>query len=91
MAAGVDDLTSAGSGSQEVLRRLGGSDDLVDAYLASTLGLLAAVTAGYAIQAVLRVRAEETSLRAEPVLATRSAAGGGPRRTCWSRPPARRR
>jgi ABC-2 type transport system permease protein len=54
----------------DVLRRLGGTSGLVDAYLAATLGLLALVAAGYMIQAVLRIRAEETSLRAESVLAT---------------------
>jgi ABC-2 type transport system permease protein len=54
----------------DVLRRLGGTAGLVDSYLAATLGLLALVAAGYMIQAVLRIRAEETSLRAESVLAT---------------------
>lgn len=54
----------------DVLRKLGGAAGLVDAYMAATLGLLALVAAGYMIQAVLRIRAEETSLRAEPVLAT---------------------
>jgi polyether ionophore transport system permease protein len=54
----------------DVLRRLGGNSGLVDAYMAATLGLLALVAAAYMIQAVLRIRAEETSLRAEPVLAT---------------------
>jgi ABC-2 type transport system permease protein len=54
----------------DVLQKLGGTSGLVDAYLAATLGLLALVAAGYMIQAVLRIRAEETSLRAESVLAT---------------------
>jgi ABC-2 type transport system permease protein len=54
----------------DVLQKLGGSSGLVDAYMAATLGLLALVASGYMIQAVLRIRAEETSLRAESVLAT---------------------
>jgi ABC-2 type transport system permease protein len=58
------------SQAADVFRRLGGgASDLVTAYLSSVIGLVALVTAGYAIQAVLRVRAEETSQRAEPVLA----------------------
>jgi len=35
------------------------------------MGILGLVVAGYAVQAVLRLRVEETALRAEPVLATR--------------------
>jgi ABC-2 type transport system permease protein len=54
----------------DALQRLGGGQDLVDAYLASTLQILALIAAGYAVQATLRLRAEETSGRAEPLLAT---------------------
>ncbi|HET8642209.1 MAG TPA: ABC transporter permease [Pseudonocardiaceae bacterium] len=55
---------------QQYLARLGGADVLRDAYLAASLGLLAIAAAGFAVQAALRMRAEETALRAEPVLAT---------------------
>ncbi len=54
----------------DAVRRLGGGQDLVDAYLASTLQILALIAAGYAVQATLRLRGEETSGRAEPLLAT---------------------
>ena len=54
----------------DAVQRLGGGQDLVDAYLASTLQILALIAAGYSIQATLRLRGEETSGRAEPLLAT---------------------
>ena len=55
---------------REALQKLGGQTSLVDAYLAATLQILALIAAAYAIQATLRLRAEETSGRAEPLLAT---------------------
>ncbi len=55
---------------REALQKLGGQTGLVDAYLAATLQVLALIAAAYAIQATLRLRAEETSGRAEPLLAT---------------------
>lgn len=54
----------------DLLARIGGTTVLQDAYVAATLGLLALAAAGYSVAAVLRLRAEETSLRAEPLLAT---------------------
>lgn len=54
----------------DALQRLGGGSNLVDDYLAATLQILALIAAGYAVQATLRLRTEETSGRAEPLLAT---------------------
>jgi ABC-2 type transport system permease protein len=69
VAEGVGDL-----GSNQTLRdmfaRMGGQAALIDAFLASIMGVLGIIAAGYAIQATLRLRSEETSLRLEPVLAT---------------------
>jgi ABC-2 type transport system permease protein len=48
----------------------GGAADVVDAYLALTVSLSALIAAAYGVTSVLRLRAEETSGRAEPVLAT---------------------
>ena len=48
----------------------GGAADIVDAYLSLTVGLSALLTAAYGVTSALRVRAEETSGRAEAVLAT---------------------
>ncbi|MGW0432524.1 ABC transporter permease [Micromonospora sp. NPDC003197] len=52
----------------DIIVRLGGTSAFTDAYLAGTMGLVALVAAGYGIQAALRMRAEETALRSEPVL-----------------------
>ena len=48
----------------------GGAADVVDSYLALTVGLSALLAAAYGVTSTLRLRAEETSGRAEPVLAT---------------------
>jgi len=52
-----------------VVARLGGSSGIADTYFAAVMGLLGLVASGYAIGAALRLRGEETSGRAEPVLA----------------------
>jgi len=48
----------------------GGAADVVDSYLALTAGLSALLAAAYGVTSVLRIRAEETSGRADAVLAT---------------------
>jgi ABC-2 type transport system permease protein len=48
----------------------GGAADVVDAYLALTVGVSALIAAAYGVTSALRVRTEETSGRAEPVLGT---------------------
>jgi ABC-2 type transport system permease protein len=53
----------------------GGAADVVDSYLALTLMLSALITAAYGVTSVLRIRTEETSGRAEPVLATATGRG----------------
>ncbi len=70
IANGVGDLLRDNQDLQDVFARMGGRAGLIDAYLASIMGILGLIAAAYAIQATLRLRAEETSLRAEPVLAT---------------------
>ncbi|MEU5262802.1 ABC transporter permease [Amycolatopsis sp. NPDC021455] len=54
----------------EVFSRLGGGGAVTDAYLAGTMTLFGLAAAGYAVQATLKLRAEEAAGRAEPVLAT---------------------
>ncbi len=56
---------------RQIIARLGGVNGIVDQYLAAMLGVLGLVAAVFTVQAVLRLRAEETGLRTEPVLATR--------------------
>ena len=41
--------------------------DIVDSFLAAMMGLLGLLSAVYTVQAVLRLRTEETTQRAEPV------------------------
>ncbi|MEU6039929.1 ABC transporter permease [Actinomadura sp. NPDC047616] len=70
VADGVDDLVKDNPDLEEIMARLGGQTAIVDAYFASTMSLVGVFAAGYAVSTVMRMRAEETSLRAEPVLAT---------------------
>lgn len=66
IAAGVGDLLK---GSPQLVAAMGGRDGLVDGFLTTSLGVLGIITAAFAVQATLRLRAEEVALRAEPVLA----------------------
>jgi ABC-2 type transport system permease protein len=50
--------------------KLGGQAALTDAYLAAIMSFSGLIAAGYAVSAVLRLRYEETSDRADLVLAT---------------------
>lgn len=64
----VEQMVSDSPDLAEFLAQTGG--DLVDSYLVTVLLILALVATGFAIQSLLRIRAEETSGRAEAVLAT---------------------
>ncbi|HEX5496264.1 MAG TPA: ABC transporter permease [Mycobacteriales bacterium] len=74
IASGIGDLVDGSPQVERAVARLGGqgggSGDIVDAYLAESIGVAGLIAAAYAIQAALRLRAEETAQRAEPVLAT---------------------
>jgi ABC-2 type transport system permease protein len=54
----------------EMFSRLGGSGSIADIFLAAIISWIGMLAAAYAVQAVLRLRAEESELRAEHVLAT---------------------
>jgi len=54
----------------QMFSRLGGSGSIADIFLAAILSWIGMLAAAYAVQAVLRLRSEETELRAEPVLST---------------------
>ncbi|GHH68549.1 exporter of polyketide antibiotics [Streptosporangium violaceochromogenes] len=60
----------------EMMTRLGGSANMSDAFVAGVLSIFGIAVSGYAVQAALRMRAEETLMRAEPVLATRVSRAG---------------
>lgn len=70
VAADTADLLGDNGGLTDAVRRLGGGGGIVQSYLGSVLGILGLAAAGYVVQTVLRLRAEEAELRAEPVLAT---------------------
>ncbi|ETK35606.1 hypothetical protein MPTA5024_13190, partial [Microbispora sp. ATCC PTA-5024] len=70
LADGVGDIVDASPEMKQVLGRMGGANGLIDSYLAGIAGLLGMIAGGYAVQAALRMRAEESAGRAEPVLST---------------------
>lgn len=55
---------------QKYVVLLGGDQGLTDAFLAAEVAILGAITAGYAIAATLRMRAEESAGHAELLLST---------------------
>ena len=69
-AEGVGNMLRDDPDLQDIFTRAGSRGGIVDAYLASVMVLVGLIAAAYAIQAVLRLRSEETSLLAEPVVAT---------------------
>jgi ABC-2 type transport system permease protein len=68
VANDVEDFVGDNDAFKDVIARSGG--DLVKAYLSTSMLLNALVAGGFAVGAVLRLRSEETSLHAEPLLAT---------------------
>jgi ABC-2 type transport system permease protein len=69
-AKGAGDLVNDNEQLGEIFARLGGKSALSDVFIAGAMSILALIAAAYAVQASLRLRSEETALRAEPVLAT---------------------
>jgi ABC-2 type transport system permease protein len=78
VAQSARDLLEGNAELEQILAALGSADDVVDLYIAAALGILGLGVAAYAAGTALRLRQEETSLRAEPVLAT------GVRRASWA-------
>ncbi|MEV6795166.1 ABC transporter permease [Streptomyces sp. NPDC051320] len=66
---GAGDLVGDNEGAREIFERMGGQSGLTDAFLAAMVGVLGMVAALHIVASVLRLHAEETSQRAEPVLA----------------------
>ena len=80
LAAGIGQLVGDNAAARELFVKLGGQTGLVNALLAAMMGFMGVAAAIYAVQAALRLRGEESSQRAEPVLA----AGVGRIRWAWS-------
>ncbi|TDD90115.1 ABC transporter permease [Actinomadura rubrisoli] len=70
IANGVDDLVGDSADTSELITKMGGQSGLADAFLAASFGLMGGMASMYGVQAALRPRSEETSQRAEPLLAT---------------------
>jgi ABC-2 type transport system permease protein len=68
-AKGIGGLLGSRS-IRHIMVELGGKTALTNAYLAAIMSFSGLIAAGYAVSAVLRLRAEETAERADPVLAT---------------------
>ncbi|MFD2764829.1 ABC transporter permease [Micromonospora eburnea] len=69
LAYDITDMVGSNDTAAKTIRQLGGADVLVDSYLVWVLRILGLAAAAYAVSAVLRLRSEESGLRAEPVLA----------------------
>ncbi|MET7474972.1 ABC transporter permease [Streptomyces sp. NPDC005648] len=65
----VADLVGDNRNAREIFERMGGHSGLTDAFLASMTGMLGLIAALYVVASVLRLNGEETSGRAEPLLA----------------------
>jgi ABC-2 type transport system permease protein len=70
LANGIGDIQRDNATMQDIFARIGGRAGAIDTYLAAVMGILGVIAAAYAIQATLRLRLEESSTRAESVLAT---------------------
>ncbi|MGW7008330.1 ABC transporter permease [Streptomyces sp. NPDC054933] len=67
---GAADLGKGNRSVADEINNLGGTHNLVDSFLAAMISFLGMLAAVYVVQAVLRLRGEESGGRAEPVLAT---------------------
>jgi ABC-2 type transport system permease protein len=70
-AKGIEQLVGSSGGLTKEFTRIGGQSAIVNAYLTSLMLLAGLVAAAYGVSAVLRLHAEETSDRADPVLVGR--------------------
>ncbi|MFG2713737.1 ABC transporter permease [Streptomyces goshikiensis] len=69
MTDGATELVGDNAKTREIIERMGGQGGLADAFLATMAGMLGMVAALYIVSAVLRLSAEESGQRAEPLLA----------------------
>jgi ABC-2 type transport system permease protein len=69
IASNVDGFVTTDS-AREMVQKLGGVEGITDAFLATEMGVMGLLASAFGIQAALRLRSEETALRAEPLLAT---------------------
>jgi ABC-2 type transport system permease protein len=70
VANGVLDIFRGSPQLEEFLRQAGGGRSLINAFFAAVLPLMATVATVHSVGAMLRLRSEETEMRAEQVLGT---------------------
>ncbi|MGX9887506.1 ABC transporter permease [Streptomyces sp. NPDC002276] len=66
---GAADLVGDNDRTREIIERMGGRSGIEDAFLATMVGMFGMLAALYAVSSVLRLHSEETTGRAEPILA----------------------
>ncbi|MGI5215963.1 ABC transporter permease [Plantactinospora sp. CA-290183] len=66
----VDEMIGDNQAAVELMAQLGGAGELLDVFLSAMFSLFALAVAAYSVQAVLRMRAEETGGPLEGILAT---------------------
>jgi ABC-2 type transport system permease protein len=69
MTEGAADLVGDNDNARRIIERMGGQAGVTDAFVSAMVGMLGLVAALYVVASVLRLHGEETSGRAEPVLA----------------------
>ncbi|MEV7724502.1 ABC transporter permease [Streptomyces sp. NPDC087917] len=69
MASGAAEVVGGNEKTRRIIERMGGQSGLTEAFLAAMAGLFGLVAALYVVSCALRPYAEETSGRAEPLLA----------------------
>jgi polyether ionophore transport system permease protein len=71
MAAGIGDVVGNSEQARLMFERMGGASGLVDVFLAAIAGVFGMIASMYGVQATLRMRSDETTLRLKPLLTTR--------------------
>lgn len=71
MSGSAADLVGDNEQAKEIFARMGGQEVMSQAFLAAMAGMLGMMAALYTVASVLRLHGEETSQRAEPLLANR--------------------
>jgi ABC-2 type transport system permease protein len=66
----TDEIKDTGGATAEWYQRMGGSEQIVDAYRASVIAMAGMAVAIYTVQMLLRMRTEEADGPLEPILAT---------------------
>jgi ABC-2 type transport system permease protein len=85
VARGIGPMLNTSSQARQLFIRLGGHSGLVDAYIAAVIGMMGVAAAGYAVAAVLRLRARRASAGPSRCWPPRPAGSAGQQAMCSSR------